>query len=131
MESSKIVSQGEETGSRFDTLLLIIAIVLLIGGMAAYYTLVPQLSKLPRMALMLGGLAAAVALVYQTAVGKTLWGYVQGSRVELRKVVWPTRQESLQTTLIIAVFVIIVALLMWGLDSVLLLGVQQLTGRGA
>jgi preprotein translocase subunit SecE len=122
-------TQNEESGSRFDTLLLIVALLLLIGGMAAYYMLVPQLSKLPRMALMLGGIAVAVALVYQTAIGKTLWSYVVGSRVELRKVVWPSRQETVQTTLVIAVFVVFMALVMWGLDSALLHGVQLLTGR--
>jgi preprotein translocase subunit SecE len=121
--------QNEERGSRFDTLLLIVALLLLIGGMAAYYMLVPQLSKLPRMGLMLGGIAVAVALIYQTAIGKALWGYVLGSRVELRKVVWPSRQETLQTTLVIAVFVVFMALVMWGLDSALLHGVQLLTGR--
>ena len=124
-------SQSEQTGSRFDTLLLVVALLLLIGGMAAYYMLVPQLSKLPRMGLMLGGIAAAVALIYRTAIGKSLWGYVLGSRTELRKVVWPSRQETLQTTLVIAVFVVFMALVMWGLDSLLLLGVQQLTGRSA
>jgi preprotein translocase subunit SecE len=122
-------TQNEESGSRYDTLLLIVALLLLAGGMAVYYMLEPQLSKLPRMAIMLGGIAAAVALVYQTAIGKTLWGYVLGSRVELRKVVWPSRQETLQTTLVIAVFVAIMAVLMWGLDTALLYGVQQLTGR--
>ncbi len=131
MESSKIAGgPGEETGSRFDTLLLIVAVSLLIAGMVVYYAYAAELSKLPRLALLLGSIGGAIAIVYQTGVGKTLWSYVQGSRVELRKVVWPTRQESLQTTLVIAVFVIIVALLMWGLDSILLLGVQQLTGRG-
>jgi len=131
MESSKIAGQGEETGSRLDTVLLIGAIVLLIGGMVVYYAFTAELSKLPRMAIMLGSIVAAVAIVYRTAVGRDLWTYIQGSRVELRKVVWPTRQESLQTTLIIAVFVIIVALLMWGLDAALLFGVHKLTGQAA
>jgi preprotein translocase subunit SecE len=131
MESSKIAGQGEETGSRYDTILLVAALVLLVGGMVIYYVFVPQLSKLPRLLILLGGIAAAVAVVYQTMIGKTLWAYVQGSRVELRKVVWPSRQESLQTTLVIAVFVVLIALLMWGLDSALLYGVGKLTGRGA
>ena len=51
-------------------------------------------------------------------------------RIELRKTTWPTRQESLQTTLMIAVVVLISALLLWGLDSALLWGVKHLTGRG-
>jgi len=131
MESSKTAgSQVEDTGSRFDTLLLISALALLIGGLVAYYVFI-ELPKLVRMLLLLGSIAAAVAAVYRTALGQSLWSHVQGSRVELRKVVWPTRQESLQTTLIIAIFVLIVALMMWGLDAALLAGVQALTGRSA
>ncbi len=132
MESSKTAgSQVEEAGSRFDTLLLISASVLLVGGLAAYYVLDPTLPKFARLLLLLTSVGGAVAAVYRTAIGQTLWSHIQGSRVELRKVVWPTRQESLQTTLIIAIFVLIVALMMWGLDAALLAGVQALTGRGA
>ncbi|MDH4459536.1 MAG: preprotein translocase subunit SecE [Nevskia sp.] len=131
MESSKTAgSQVEEAGSRFDTLLLISASVLLVGGLAAYYVLDPTLPKFARL-LLLASVGGAVAAVYRTAIGQNLWSHIQGSRVELRKVVWPTRQESLQTTLIIAIFVLIVALMMWGLDAALLAGVQALTGRGA
>lgn len=132
MESSKTAGgPGEESGSRLDTVLLIAAIAVLVGGMVVYYAFSAELSKLPRLAILLGSVAASVAAVYRTAVGRELWSYVQGSRAELRKVVWPTRQESLQTTLIIAVFVILVALLMWGLDSALLFGVHKLTGQSA
>ncbi|WP_439640254.1 preprotein translocase subunit SecE [Nevskia sp.] len=132
MEPSKTAgSQVEEAGSRFDTLLLISAFALLIGGLAAYYVLDPALPKFARLLLLLASVAGAVAAIYRTAIGQTLWSHIQGSRVEIRKVVWPTRQESLQTTLVIAVFVLIVALMMWGLDASLLWAVQKLTGRGA
>jgi len=132
MESSKTAgSQVEEAGSRFDTLLLISAIALLVGGLAAYYVLDPTLPKIARLLLLLASIGGALAAVYRTVLGQTLWSHIQGSRVELRKVVWPTRQESLQTTLVIAVFVLIMALLMWGLDASLLWAVQKLTGRSA
>jgi len=61
--------------------------------------------------------AGMVAL--QTAKGAAFWTLVKGSRTEIRKVVWPTRQETVQTTMIVVVFVIVVALLLWGLDSLL------------
>lgn len=131
MESSKLAGQGEVTGSRYDTLLLVAALIALLGGMFVYYAFVAQMAKAVRLLIMFGGIGASVALVYQTEIGKTLWAYVQGSRVEVRKVVWPSRQETLQTTLIVAVFVLIIALLMWGLDAALLFGVSKLTGRGA
>ncbi len=132
MESSKTAgSQVEEAGSRFDTLLLISALALLIGGLAAYYVLDPALPKFARLLLLLASIAAALAALYRTMIGQTLWSHVQGARVELRKVVWPTRQESLQTTLVIAIFVLIVALMMWLLDTALLAAVQALTGRSS
>jgi preprotein translocase subunit SecE len=59
-----------------------------------------------------------------------MWGYIRGSQVELRKTTWPSKQESLQATLMIAVVVLITGLLLWGLDSLLLWGVKSVTGRG-
>lgn len=62
-------------------------------------------------------IAGFVAL--QTAKGASFWSLVKGSRTEIRKVVWPTRQETVQTTMIVVVFVLVVALILWGLDSFL------------
>jgi preprotein translocase subunit SecE len=113
-----------------DTLLLLLSFAALVGGIVAFYALAGQLNVTVRVLLVLGGLGAAAALAYQTASGKTMWGYIRGSQVELRKTTWPTRQESLQATLMIAVVVLIAALLLWGLDSALLWGVKSVTGRG-
>jgi preprotein translocase subunit SecE len=124
-------TQTEQSGSRVDTALLAAAAALLVGVIVAFYYFAVQWALPVRLAVLLGGLAGCVALTYQTELGKLVWAYLVGSRAELRKVVWPSRQESLQTTLLIAVVVLIVALLMWGLDSLLLLGVHQLTQRGA
>ncbi len=123
--------QSEESGSRFDTPLLIAALALLVGGLVAFYYFDPQLGKLARLGLLLAGVAGSVALVSRTGTGATIWDYLKGANIERKKVAWPTRQESVQTTLVIAVFVVIVALIMWGLDSALLAGVQYLTGRSA
>jgi preprotein translocase subunit SecE len=64
---------------------------------------------------------AAIALViaYNTEKGASLWSLVQGSVIELRKVVWPTRQETNQTTLIVIAVVIFMSLVLWALDTVL------------
>ena len=66
-------------------------------------------------ALAIAAVAGMVAL--QTAKGAAFWALVKGSRTEIRKVVWPTRQEAVQTTLIVLAFTILVALLLWGLDA--------------
>ena len=113
-----------------DTLLLLLSVAALVGGIVAFYALAGQLNVTVRVVLVLAGLGVAAALAYQTASGKTMWGYIRGSQVELRKTTWPTRQESLQATLMIAVVVLIAALLLWGLDSALLWGVKSVTGRG-
>ena len=78
---------------------------------------------------LLAAFASGMDVAYRTAVGRSVADAIAGSRQELRKVTWPTRQESVQTTLMIAVVVLIMALIMWGLDSFLLFGVEKLTGR--
>jgi preprotein translocase subunit SecE len=118
-------------GSHKDTAFLLAALVALVGGMFAFYYWQTELNALLRVVMLLGSLAFALALGYQTRLGKDLWGYVVGSRVELRKVVWPSRQESVQATLMIAVLVVVFAIVMWGLDSALLKGVEYLTGRNS
>jgi preprotein translocase subunit SecE len=116
--------------SRFDSLLLAASVALLAGGMVAFYWLSGDVNVALRALVLLASVGVALALAYRTAAGKALWSYVIGSRTELRKVVWPSRQESLQATLMIAVVVLIMSLLLWGLDALLLLGVKSLTGRG-
>jgi preprotein translocase subunit SecE len=123
-------TEQQAVSSHKDTLLLIAAVALLLGGMFAFYYFA-EAPLLVRWLAMLGGLAAGLFVAYQSAPGKALWGYVTGARTELRKVVWPSRQESIQATLMIAVVVLIMAVLLWGLDSALLWGVEKLTGRGS
>ncbi len=54
-----------------------------------------------------------------------LWKFIQGARVELRKVVWPTREETIQTTLVVLVFALIGGVFFWLLDLVLLFATKQ------
>ena len=63
--------------------------------------------------------AAALFVMYHTAKGASLWSLVQGAIVELRKVVWPSRQETNQTTLIVVAVVIVMAIILWLLDTFL------------
>jgi len=66
----------------------------------------------------------------QTAMGREMWQFIQTSRVELRKVVWPSRQDTTQTTLAVIVFVIILGVFFWGLDMGLWWVTKTLTGQG-
>jgi preprotein translocase subunit SecE len=65
-----------------------------------------------------------------SGVGRELWRFIQGSRIELRKVVWPNRQETGQTTLVIIFFVIIMGIFFWLLDMLLAWAARMLTGQG-
>lgn len=123
-------TEQQAVSTHKDTALLAASAAVIIGGMFAFYYFQGQFNAPVRMLILLGGIAAGLALAYQSVPGKALWGYVYGARIEARKVVWPTRQESLQATLMIGVVVLIMALLLWGLDSLLLWGVETLTGRG-
>lgn len=69
-----------------------------------------------------------VALVLQTGAGSKAWLFVKQARGELRKVAWPTRQETIQTTMIIVGMVVLTSLILWGIDSILLWIVELLTG---
>ena len=112
-----------------DTVKLVIAAAVLVGGIAAYYYYEDQ-SLLLRVAGVLVALAIAVVISFQSAQGQTLWSFIQGSRVELRKVVWPTRQEAIQTTLTVIVFTLIMGTFFWLLDLLLLWVTRILTGQG-
>ena len=119
-----------ETGPSFlDTVKLVLSVVILIGGIVGYYYFEEE-SALLRVAGVIVSLAAAIGIAMTTERGQELWRFIQGSRVELRKVVWPTRQETLQTTLTVFVFVLILSIFFWGLDFFLLWATRLLTGQG-
>lgn len=68
-----------------------------------------------------------VSLFFYTTLGRRFWVFVQASRAELRKVIWPTREETVRTTLIVMAMVIVAGLFLWGIDTLLLWAVAFLT----
>jgi preprotein translocase subunit SecE len=121
----------QQAASHKDTALLLASMALLVGGLWAFYYFIGQFNVLVRTLVLLISLGGALFVAYQTHLGRVMASYVTGAyRIELRKIVWPSRQESIQATLMIAIVVLIAALLLWGLDSALLWGVKNLTGRG-
>jgi preprotein translocase subunit SecE len=124
------MTEKTETGvSAADTFKLVIAAALLIGGLVAYYYYA-QASVYARFGALLVGLGAAIAVAMQSEPGRTLWRFMQAARVELRKVVWPTRVETRQTTIAVIVFVIIMGVFFWLLDLFLLWVTRSITGQG-
>jgi preprotein translocase subunit SecE len=75
---------------------------------------------------LLVALAVVLAIAYQTQKVRETWGFLKESRTEVRKVVWPTRRETMQTTAIVIVIVSILAVALWLLDAVLTNAVQAL-----
>ncbi|HET8691824.1 MAG TPA: preprotein translocase subunit SecE [Steroidobacteraceae bacterium] len=122
--------QAEKSGVAFvDALKIALAAAALLGGVAAYYWFKDEPQVL-RVLTVLGGLIAGLALLYWSAPGRELWGYVQSSRVELRKMVWPTRQETIRTTAVVFVFVLALAVFFWLVDMGLAWGARHVTGQG-
>lgn len=124
-----MVAVSESGKSKLDTIKLLMALVLLGFGIAGFYYLENE-SQLYRILGLLVVALLAVGVVYTTAMGKRIAGFMGDSRTEVRKVVWPSRQETIQTTLIVIVAVFLIGVFLWLLDMLLLWAVQLLTGQG-
>ena len=120
-------TKSAEHGSGADTFKLLIALLLLVAGSVAFY-IYSEYSLLMRVLALLGGVAIFIAL--QSERGRNAWNFVGSARTEVRKVIWPTRAETMQTTLIVVIMVILVGVLLWIMDSFLLWAVKLLTGQG-
>lgn len=120
-----MVTKTEQTTSGFDTVKLLLALAILIAGVVGFYYFEDE-SQLLRVIgiLLIAGLAFFV--VSTTDVGRRGLSFVKDARVEVRKVVWPTRQETLQTTLAVLVMVVLVAIMLWLIDMALGAGVNSI-----
>ena len=122
--------QAEKTGvAVIDAFKIVLAAAALVGGVVAYYWFENEPQVL-RVLMVIGGLIAGLVLLYWSAPGRELWDYVQSSRVELRKMVWPTRQETWRTTLVVFVFVMALGVFFWLVDMALAWGAKHVTGQG-
>jgi preprotein translocase subunit SecE len=122
--------QEESQSGILDIIKLLIAAGVLVGGLYGYYYYL-EWSLPVRVLLVLGGLAAGITIAMTSTQGRRLWAFVQGARVEIRKVVWPTKQETTQTAIAVFVFTLIMALFFWGLDSFLLWLTRTLVGSAS
>ena len=111
-----------------DTIKLLVAATALVGGLYAYYYYESDLAQAVRVLMVLGGTAAGIAIAMTSTQGQLLWHFIQGSRVEIRKVVWPTKQETTQTAIAVFVFTLVMMLFFWALDSGLLWLTRKFVG---
>jgi preprotein translocase subunit SecE len=115
------------TSSALESAKIGLAIILLVAGVAAFYVLAKQ-PMFMRIGALLVPLIAAFGVVYTTAAGKGIWQFAFDSRVEVRKMVWPTRQETTQTTLVVVLLIVTISLFLWGVDSLLAWIVRSIAG---
>ena len=112
-----------------DKIKVVIAVLLVIAGIVAFHYFTDK-ALILRVLAVLGGLVAGGLLFLTTLWGQQFKAYAQESVDETRKVVWPTRKETLQTTGIVFAFVVIMALFLWLVDASLLWIIKKLIGRG-
>jgi len=122
-------ASAEVESGGLDTVKLILALGILTAGVAGFY-LLEEYSQLIRVLGLLGMVVVSVLIVLQTAMGRNVWKFAADARTEVRKVVWPTRQETIQTTLIVLFVVLLVGIFLWLVDMMLLSIVKALTGQG-
>jgi len=112
-----------------DTAKLAGAVAIALVGFVAYYYFGDASVALRSLGVLVAvGIAVFVGL--QSAQGQSLWRFVQAARAELRRVVWPTREETIQTTIAVLVFALIMGVFFWLLDLGLLYATSKITGQG-
>jgi len=107
-----------------------IAALIAVGGMFAFYALVDRQPLVVRILVLLGAFGVAVAVMWFTEAGRTFLAFSRESWEEAKRVVWPTRKETLQTTGVVFIFVFTMALFLWLVDTGLLWITQKVLGSG-
>jgi preprotein translocase subunit SecE len=108
-------SKAERSGGAADTLKLGAAVAVMLAGMVGFYYYDDQVTWMRVLGLLVAA-GIGVWIAAQSVQGRALLGFLQAANVELRKVVWPSRQETVQTTLIVLVVVILVGIMLWLID---------------
>jgi preprotein translocase subunit SecE len=129
-------TQAEPAASVADIVKQVFSVVFVVAGVAAFYyfstdhTYFKEVRLLYRVLGLVVIVLMALGMVLTTDLGRTVWSFVLESKQEVRKVVWPTREETMRTTLLVFAMVFIVGLILWLLDMFLFWGVRILTGQG-
>lgn len=103
---------------------------LLAMGVSLNYLYAEQIPYHWRICAIVVAVAGAVVLAFWTNLGQQLLGFVHSSRTELKKVVWPTRQETVQVSIIVVIMVMVMSLILWGFDMALFKLMAWFTGQG-
>jgi preprotein translocase subunit SecE len=129
-------TQAEPATPVGDIVKQVLSVVVVVAGVAAFYyfstdhTYFKEVRLLYRVLGLVVIVLMALGMMLTTDLGRTVWSFVLESKQEVRKVVWPTREETMRTTLLVFAMVFIVGLILWLLDMFLFWGVRILTGQG-
>ena len=121
-------TQTEASISVFDVVKQVFSVVLVIAGIAAFYYFA-DFRLLYRILGLIAVIGASVGMLATTAWGASIAGFIADSKIEVRKIVWPTKDETTRTTLLVFAMVSIVSLVLWLIDTFLFWGVRILTGQ--
>ncbi len=125
-----MATNSETQGSVFDTIKLLLALVFLIAGVVGFYYFSEQ-ALLYRVLGILAAVGVAIGISATTVKGRGLLNFLGLARSEVRKMVWPTRAETMQTTLMVFIMVVILAIFLWFVDMLLGAGVKALLSVGS
>jgi preprotein translocase subunit SecE len=120
--------QTSPGASAKDTALMTLSVAVLLAGIVAFYWYDEQALPL-RIAMVVVGFAAGAGLAWFSWYGREFWQFAIASRIELRKVVWPEREETIKTTYVVFIFAIVMGIFFWGLDWVLTWLTRFLSGQ--
>ncbi|MEQ1601919.1 MAG: preprotein translocase subunit SecE [Methylophilaceae bacterium] len=109
---------------------LVLSLLLLLAGVVGFYWLADQALVL-RILAVIAGMMAASFVFWMSTLGKSSFAFAAESWLEARKVVWPSRKETIQTTLVVFALVLLVAAFLWVVDIGFLWMVKMLMGRDA
>jgi preprotein translocase subunit SecE len=112
-----------------DKIKLLVALLLVASGITGYYYLQNSPSVL-RLLSVLAGLLLAAGVAWTSAQGRRFFTFGRDSVAEAKRVVWPTRKETMQTTAVVIAFAVTMALFLWAVDASLMVVVNKIMGRG-
>jgi preprotein translocase subunit SecE len=120
--------QTSDNASAKDTALLSLSVLVLLAGIVAFYWFEERPLVL-RIGMVVVGVAASLGLAWLSWYGRQFWQFALGSRIELRKVVWPEREETTKTTYVVFIFAAFLGVFFWALDWALTWLTRLLTGQ--
>jgi preprotein translocase subunit SecE len=122
-------AQAEESTPVVDIVKLVLSPIFVVAGVVAFYYF-SEFQLLYRVLMLVAIVSSAVWVCFTTEKGRGVWGFVLESKQEFYRIVWPTKDEAIRTTLLVFAMVIVVAFVLWLLDTFLFWGVQLLMNQG-